>query len=83
MKEGKEPDYQAMTAKPLLGLFPHSDHIKERLEFIKQVTVFSFSTLSRAQLARLWKILITNNEILVGDHKFFYIWLSQLSREVS
>jgi hypothetical protein len=47
MKEGKDPDYQAMSNKPLLGLFPHSDHIKERLEFIKQVTAFSASTLSR------------------------------------
>jgi hypothetical protein len=27
--------------------------------------------------------LIKNNDVLTGDHKIFYIWLSQLSKEVT
>jgi hypothetical protein len=47
MKEGKEPDYLAMSTKTLLGLFPHVDHIKERLEFIKQVAIYSSMNLTK------------------------------------
>ena len=46
IKDKKEPDYNGMSNKPLSGLFTHSDHIKERLDFIKQASALSNTQIS-------------------------------------
>jgi len=72
-----------MTEKELSGLFKHSAHLQERLDFIKYAVVVSKTRLNQGQLVKLWKIVITDNSYLEKDHKIFYTWLSQLSKQIT
>jgi hypothetical protein len=63
-------------------MFKHSDQLKERLDLLKYIADISNVEISKEQLCQLWKIIITNNEHLVSDHKIFYLWLNQISRDV-
>ena len=56
-------------------MFKHSDHLKERLDLLRFIADISGVEISKDQLCQLWKLIITNNEHLINDHKIFYLWL--------
>jgi len=81
-EKNTELDYEKVSEECLVDLFPHTDQLTVRLNFISSFASNSSQALSLEQLNTLWDQVITHSLKLTADHQILYNWLRKACDEV-